>query len=80
VLASCVDGVLEGESEGDHAGVDRLAGADGPGEVPGVHGDVEHAHLEQLGTGALARPVAGRAGHGTGFAEGCFQLGRGRGE
>jgi hypothetical protein len=45
-----------------------------------VHGDVEHAHLEQLGTSALARPVAGGAGHGTGFAEGCFQLGRGRGE
>jgi len=40
------------------------------GEVPGVHGDVEHPHLEQLGTSALA--------YGTGFAEGCFQLGRGR--
>jgi hypothetical protein len=38
------------------------------GEVPGVHGDVEHAHLEQLGTSALARRVRGRVGHGTEFA------------
>jgi hypothetical protein len=45
---------LEGESEGDYVGVERLAGTDGAGEVPGVHGDVEHPHLEQLGTGALA--------------------------
>ena len=71
---------MEGESEGDYVGVERLAGTDGPGEVPGVHGDVEHPHPEQVGTGALARPVVGRAGHGTGFAEGCCQLGRGRGE
>src|SRR5215468_2089627 len=35
-LVCCVEGVLEGESEGDYVGVERLAGTDGPGEVPGV--------------------------------------------
>src|SRR3954468_2721982 len=45
-LAACLEGILEGEGECDHVGIERLVGADGPGEVAAMYGDVEDPHLE----------------------------------
>jgi hypothetical protein len=46
-----------GQHELDDIGRKPRVGANGAGEIPGVHGDVEHPHREQFRTGAVADAV-----------------------